>query len=65
VEAILAILAENAAAARRSLGEAVRRVEPGRRCGCRDAMRFSIISDRAAAPPGARARLEPIAGRYL
>ncbi len=65
VEAILAVLAENASAARRSLAEAVRRVEPGRGCGCRESMRFAIISDRAGVAPAALERLKAIAGRYL
>ena len=65
VETILAILGENAAAARRALAEAVRRVEPSRDCGCRDAMRFGILTDRHAIPEAARQRLKPIIGRYL
>ena len=65
VEAILAILGENAAAARRALAGAVARVDFGRSCGCRDAMRFGIITDRAAIPEAAKRRLRPIAGRYL
>ena len=65
VEAIIAILGENAAAARRTLAGAVAGVDPARACGCRDAMRFAILTDRAAIPAPARERLEPIAGRYL
>ncbi len=65
VEAILSILAENAAAARRSLAETVARVDPTRACGCRDAMRFAIITDRSAIPGAARERLRAIVGRYL
>jgi 5'-methylthioadenosine phosphorylase len=65
VEAILAILGENAAAARRALAGAVARVDPRRTCGCRDAMRFAIITDRAAIPEAAKRRLHAIAGRYL
>jgi 5'-methylthioadenosine phosphorylase len=65
VEAILAVLGENAAAARSALAEAVARVDPGRACGCRDAMRYGIITDRKAIPAAARERLKPIAGRYL
>jgi 5'-methylthioadenosine phosphorylase len=65
VEAILAILGENAAAARRALAEAVRRVEPARGCECRDSMRYGIITDRQAIPEAARQRLKPIIGRYL
>ncbi|MFY9551654.1 MAG: S-methyl-5'-thioadenosine phosphorylase [Thermoanaerobaculia bacterium] len=65
VETILAILRENAAAARRSLAEAVTRVDPARACGCRDAMRFGLITDRDAIPAAAKERLRPILGRYL
>ena len=65
VEVILSILRENAAAARRSLEEAVARVDPGRACGCRDAMRFGIITERAAIPGPAKERLRPILRKYL
>jgi 5'-methylthioadenosine phosphorylase len=65
VDVILGILSENASAARRSLIEAVTRVDPDRRCGCRQAMQFGILTDRAAISPGAKARLQPIVGKYL
>ncbi len=65
VDSLLAVLAENSAAARRSLAEAVRRVDPARSCGCREAMRFGIITDRSAIRDDARKRLEPIVGKYL
>ena len=65
VEIIIAILGENAAAARRTLAAAVAAVDPSRPCGCREAMRFAIITDPAAIPDSARRRLRPIAGRYL
>jgi 5'-methylthioadenosine phosphorylase len=65
VEAILSILGENAAAARRTLADAVARIDPDRPCACRDAMRYAIITDPKAIPAEARERLRPIAGRYL
>jgi 5'-methylthioadenosine phosphorylase len=65
VDVIVAILGENAAAARRALSGAVGRVQPDRPCSCRDAMRYAIITDRGAIPDAARERLRPIAGRYL
>ena len=65
VESILAILVENAAAARRAMSEAVARVRSDRPCGCREAMRFGIITDRNAVSETARQRLRPVAGRYL
>ena len=48
-----------------ALRDAVRRLDPARTCGCRDAMRFSILTDRAAIADPARRRLQPILGRYL
>jgi 5'-methylthioadenosine phosphorylase len=65
VDAILAVLAENASAARRSLVEAVARVDPDRRCGCRQAMRFGVITDRGEISSAAKARLQSIVGKYL
>jgi 5'-methylthioadenosine phosphorylase len=65
VESIQAILGENAAAARRALSDAVSRVDAKRPCGCRDAMRYGIITDRKAVSEAARERLRPVAGRYL
>jgi 5'-methylthioadenosine phosphorylase len=65
VEVIIAILGENAAAARRTLSGAVSRVDPKRPCECRDAMRYAIITNPAAIPDAARERLRPIVGRYL
>lgn len=65
VEAVLAVLAENADAARRTMREAVSRVEGSRPCGCRDALRFAILTDVKAIPEAARERLRPIAGRYF
>jgi 5'-methylthioadenosine phosphorylase len=65
VDAVVAILGENAAAARRTMAEAVRRVDPRRACGCRRALANAILTDRAAVTDEARARLRPIVGKYL
>jgi 5'-methylthioadenosine phosphorylase len=65
VEAILAILGENSAAARRALEETVARIDPDRSCGCRAAMQYGILTDRNEIPEPAKERLRAIAGRYL
>jgi 5'-methylthioadenosine phosphorylase len=65
VEAVLAVLAQNADAARRTMREAVSRVEESRSCACRDALAFAILTDPKAIPEAARERLRPIAGRYF
>jgi 5'-methylthioadenosine phosphorylase len=65
VEVVLAVLSENADAARRTMREAVSRVEESRSCACRNALRHAILTDRNAIPEAAKERLRPIAGRYL
>lgn len=65
VEALLAVLRENAGAARRALTAAVARVDPERKCGCREALRFAVATDRAAIPDAARRRLAPILAGHL
>ncbi len=65
VEAVIAILQENAAAARSALTAAVGLIGPVRSCGCREALRFAILTYRKAIPGPARKRLAPIIGRYF
>jgi len=65
VEAVLAVLRENAAAARRTMREAVVRVKAHRGCPCRSALAFAIITDRSKIPEEARRRLAPLVGKYL
>ena len=64
VEAVLAILSGKRAGARKDDARRRRPARPAGR-GCRDAMRFGILTDRKAIPEEARRRLAPIAGRYL
>ncbi|MDQ2979310.1 MAG: S-methyl-5'-thioadenosine phosphorylase, partial [Acidobacteriota bacterium] len=65
VEGVLAVLSENAEGARRAMRAAVSKVAGDRSCGCRDAMRYAILTDPKAISEEARRRLQPIAGRYL
>jgi 5'-methylthioadenosine phosphorylase len=65
VEAVIAILGQNAAAARRTMREAVGRVAPDRDCRCRRALEFAILTDPEAIPAETRTRLDPLVGRYL
>jgi len=62
VETVLAVLRGNAEMAQRALVEAVSRVDPARACGCRDALRFAIITDPARIPGRVRADLAPLLG---
>jgi 5'-methylthioadenosine phosphorylase len=65
VETVLAVLRGNAEMAQRALLEAVSRVDPARRCGCRDALRFAILTDPRRIPERARRDLAPILGNRL
>jgi 5'-methylthioadenosine phosphorylase len=65
VAEILEVLKDNAVAARRTMREAVLAIRAERDCGCRDAMRLAILTDRKAIPREAKERLAPIVGRYL
>ncbi|HEY6064785.1 MAG TPA: S-methyl-5'-thioadenosine phosphorylase [Thermoanaerobaculia bacterium] len=65
VETVVAILGENAAAARRTIREAVSRVDPNRRCGCRTALATAILTARDAIPGETRRRLAPLVEKYL
>ena len=65
VDSVLKVLSENAEAARRTLSSAVTRIDPGRRCECRDAMRYAILTDRKAIPKETKKKLAPLLVKYL
>ncbi|MBI3002841.1 MAG: S-methyl-5'-thioadenosine phosphorylase [candidate division NC10 bacterium] len=65
VEAVVAILLENAARARAILQRAVRAVPPTRTCPCAHALRDAIITARDRIPPATRERLKLLVGKYL
>ena len=65
VEAVLAIIRQNVAMARDIIKQSSRAlaVQPG--CGCGEALKFAIMTDRALIPAQACADLAPILGKYL
>jgi 5'-methylthioadenosine phosphorylase len=64
VDLLLAVLRDNAEASRRALIAAVARVDPERRCACRQALRNAVATDPAEISEATRGRLAPIlAGR--
>lgn len=65
VDAVIAVLHENAASARATLAAAVPRVDPARACSCREALRYAVITDRAAVSESARRRLGPLLASRL
>ena len=76
VEAVMAVLAQNVALAQQAIRGAVEAM-PARRpassdpgaeaggCGCGDALRFAILTERSTVPRETVERLRPILGRYF
>ena len=65
VDEIVARLGENAENAQAIVARALAALPATRGCGCGDALKNAILTDRAQIGPEARERLRPIAGRWL
>jgi 5'-methylthioadenosine phosphorylase len=65
VEAVIAVLLENAAMAKAILRRAVRAIPAARTCPCSRALRDAIITARDRIPPATRERLKLLVGKYL
>ena len=65
IDAVLAVMRQNAATAQRMIRETVQRIAPPRRCPCGTALAHAILTDRTKIPPETKKRLEVIAGRYF
>lgn len=65
VEAVIAVLQENAAMAKAILRRAVRAIPAARTCPCPHALRDAIITARDRIPPATRERLKLLVGKYL
>jgi 5'-methylthioadenosine phosphorylase len=65
VELIIANLLQNAVTARKTIVEAVSRIEGPRTCACKDALATAIITRPEHIPANVKRELEPIIGRYV
>ncbi len=65
VEAILATIGKNVAAAREIIKEAVKSVGGERECSCASAAQYAVITDRALIPEETKKNLNLIIGKYL
>ena len=66
IEQILGYLRANAAMAQRILRTSITRAaNRARDCGCANALRFALLTDRAAIPQAAKDALAPIIGKYI
>ncbi len=65
VDLIVANLVQNAVTARRTIAQAVSRIEGPRTCACKDALATAIITRPEHIPASVKRELEPIIGRYV
>ena len=65
VDAILAIIRNNVAMAKKIIGHAVRGIGSERGCPCASALRYAIITDKAVIPERTKQDLDIIIGKYL
>jgi 5'-methylthioadenosine phosphorylase len=65
VDLIIANLLQNAVTARKTMVEAVSRMEGRRTCACKDALATAIITRPEHIPANVKRDLEPIIGRYV
>ncbi len=65
VDLIVANLVQNAVTARKTIVQAVSRIEGPRTCACKDALATAIITRPEHIPASVRHELEPIIGRYM
>jgi len=65
VDLIIANLLQNAVTARKTIVEAVSRIEGPRTCACKDALATAIITRPEHIPANVKRELEPIIGRYI
>jgi len=65
VDLIVANLVQNAVTARKTIVQAVSRIEGPRTCGCKDALATAIITRPEYIPASVKHELEPIIGRYV
>jgi 5'-methylthioadenosine phosphorylase len=65
VDLIVANLVQNAVTARKTIVQAVSRIEGPRTCACKDALATAIITRPEYIPASVKHELEPIIGRYV
>lgn len=65
VEAVISIINKNVAMAKNIIRHAVGRIATERRCPCREALKYAIISDTQVIPDETRENLDLLLGKYL
>jgi 5'-methylthioadenosine phosphorylase len=65
VDMIISNLQQNSKNAQSIIRESVRVLPEARTCGCADALKHALITDRSLIPAETRQKLQPIVGKYL
>ncbi|MBE0504567.1 MAG: S-methyl-5'-thioadenosine phosphorylase [Desulfuromonadales bacterium] len=65
IEAIIAIIQQNVAMARKIIAAAVAELAVERSCACKDALQFAIMTNKKLIPAATKEKLSVIMGRYL
>jgi 5'-methylthioadenosine phosphorylase len=65
VEQVVAVLHQNSENAAKVVKAAVRAMPKERTCGCGEALKYAILTDRAAIPKAAKERLGLLLEKYL
>jgi 5'-methylthioadenosine phosphorylase len=65
VEQVVAVLHQNADNAAKAVRAAVAAMPKERGCGCGDALKYAILTDRAVIPQRVKERLGLLLGKYL
>ena len=65
IEAVLAIIEHNVATARDIIRRAARQLATSRDCGCGEALKYAIMTQRERIPEATRNKLDLLIGRYL
>jgi 5'-methylthioadenosine phosphorylase len=65
VDAVVKVIAQNAANARKVISALAERAPSERACRCKSALEYAIITDRKVIPENTREKMKPIFGRVL
>ena len=64
-EAVMKVVQQNSATAQEVVRRVVARLPIERSCGCGEALKYSLITERERIPPATLAKLRPIVGKYI
>jgi 5'-methylthioadenosine phosphorylase len=64
-EAVMKVVQQNSATAQDVVRRVVKRLPIERSCGCGEALKYSLITERDRIPAATLRKLEPIVGRYI